>query len=92
MTKRIFKLNALIAISYTIFLVAISSLFSSEGKALILGLLYMFIACIHFMGVGVMMAVNHFRSNTDERNGYMASFGFIWLLLLVVQVIEFYFK
>ena len=90
--KRIFKLNAMIAICYTAFLVATSFLFSSTGKAFILGFVYMFIGCIHFMAVGIMMAINHFKSNIDARNGYMASFGFIWLFLLVVQVVGFHFR
>ena len=91
MTKKIFKLNALIAISYTVLLVAISFLFGTEGRGIILGVVCTFIGCIHFMAMGIMMAINHFKSDNDKRNGYMASFGFIWLLLLTVQVVAFYF-
>ena len=89
--KRIFKLNSLIAISYTVLLVAVSFLFSTEGRGIILGFVYTFIGCIHFMAVGIMMAINHFKSDNEKRNGYMASFGFIWVLLLAVQIVAFYF-
>ncbi|MDB5131817.1 MAG: hypothetical protein JWR02_1566 [Mucilaginibacter sp.] len=92
MNNKIFKLNALIAVSYTVFFVAISFMFDRTGRAVILGIVYAFVACIHFMAMGVLMAINHFRSLIGERNGYMASFAFIWVLLLLVQVSQFYIR
>jgi len=90
MTKNIFKLNALIALAYTIFFVAISFLFDRLGRSIFLGVGYSFVACIHFMIMGVLMAIYHFKRISDKRNGYMASFGFIWLLVLIVNVAGFY--
>ena len=90
MTKSIFKLNALIALGYTVFFVAISFLFNRLDRFIFLGFVYGFVACIHFMIMGVLMAINHFKQIFDKRNGYMASFGFIWLLLLIVNVAQFY--
>jgi hypothetical protein len=89
--KSIFKKNAIIALSYTVFFVAISLLFGKLGRSLILGFVYSFVAIIHFMATGILMAVYHFQLSIEKRNGYMASFGFIWLLVLIVQVVNFYF-
>jgi hypothetical protein len=91
MMKKIFKKNALICIAYTAFFIAISFLFDRPGRDLLLGFVYGFVALIHFMTMGVLMAINHFKSVTDKRNGYMASFAFIWVLLLLVHLTEFYF-
>lgn len=90
MTKSIFKFNALIALGYTIIFVLISLLFSPLHRAIFLGFVYGFVGCIHFMIVGILMAINHFKQVFDKRNGYMASFGFIWLLILIVNVAIFY--
>jgi len=90
MTKRIFKLNALIALGYTIFFVLISLLFSRLNSIIFLGFVYTFVACIHFMIMGILMAIYHFKQVFDKRNGYMASFGFIWLLILIVNVARIY--
>jgi hypothetical protein len=89
--RKIFKKNALIAVAYTVFFVVISFLFDRLGRGLLLGFIYGFVALIHFMAMGILMAINHFKSLIDKRNGYMASFGFIWLLFLSVQITEFYF-
>jgi hypothetical protein len=88
--KNIFKKNAIIAFCYTTFFVAISFLFGKSGQDFILGFIYLFVAVIHFMATGILMAVYHFQSSTEKRNGYMASFGFIWVLVLIVQVLNFY--
>jgi hypothetical protein len=89
--KKIFKKNALICIAYTAFFVVISFLFDRLGRGMVLGFIYGFVVLVHFMAMGTLMAVNHFKSLNDKRNGYMASFGFIWLLFLVVEMTEFYF-
>jgi hypothetical protein len=88
--KNIFKKNAIIAICYTAFFVAISFLFGKSGQGFILGFIYSFVAVIHFMATGILMAVYHFQLSIEKRNGYMASFGFIWVLIFIVQVLNFY--
>jgi len=89
MMKSIFKKNALIAISYTVFFVGISFLFNEMWQSIILGFVYSFVACIHFMIMGVSMAIYHFKEITNKRNGYMVSFGFIWFLVLLVNTARF---
>jgi len=88
--KNIFKKNAITALCYTAFFMAISLFFGKSGRGLILGFIYSFVAIIHFMLTGIFMAVYHFQSSIEKRNGYMASFGFIWALVLIVQVVKKY--
>jgi hypothetical protein len=90
MMKKIFKLNALIALGYTVFFVSISFLFNRFDRSIFPGIVYSFVACIHFMIMGVLMTIWHFKQVFDKRNGYMASFGFIWMLIIIVNIFGFY--
>ncbi len=87
--KEIFKPQAVLTICYTIFLVVLSHLFKSSVGELF-QIVYWFVVVFHFMIMGVLMAVYHFKEESIKRNGYMASFGFIWILFLLVQVVTFY--
>jgi hypothetical protein len=53
-------------------------------------IVYWFVAIFHFMIMGILMTVYHFKNDNNKRNGYMAAFGFIWGLFLVVQLTMFY--
>jgi len=86
----IFKLNAIIAIIYTAFFVGISFLFNKDTQSIILEIIYSIVAGFHFIAMGILMAIYHFQSSINKRNGYMASFVFIWLLLLMVHYWGFY--
>jgi hypothetical protein len=88
--KGIFGKNALIAIGYSLFFVVVSFFFDRLTKSIIIGFVFNFVGCIHFMIAGIFMAIYHFKENYQRRNGYMASFAFIWSLLLLVNVIAFY--
>ncbi len=90
MIKKIFRLNAFIALGYTIFFVLLSILLSNIGRGILLGLIYPIVAGIHFVIMGILMTINHFQLSIDKRNGYMASFFFIWVLLILVKISEFY--
>lgn len=90
--KKIFQKNALIATAYTFFLTAISFLFNNDGQAVILGFVLAFVATIHFLILQVLMVVKHFKLLYDQRNGYLLSSGFIWLLYLIVNVCRFLIK
>lgn len=90
MMKSIFKRNALIAVCYSIVLLGISFLFEKSDRPIIAIFLYCIVGGAHFMIMGILMAVNHFQQKTDKRNGYMASFAFIWVLILLGCIAEFY--
>jgi len=85
--KGIFKQNALIATGYTVFFIIIFILCRKtwQGSVALLILFYS-IGIIHFMIMGIFMAINHFKSIMEKRNGYMAAFFFIWLMLLLGNI------
>jgi len=87
----IFKKNALIAGLYTVVIVGVSFFFSRSGQSIILNFCYSFIALAHFMAMAILMAINHFKQDAYQRNGYMASFAFIWALMVVVQYLHIYY-
>jgi len=82
--KDVFKPNALIAISYTVFLVCISFLVDKSVAVIILTFIYSLIAGFHFMAMGVLMGIYHFKDEPGKRNGYMASFALIFALMVLV--------
>jgi hypothetical protein len=92
MMKKIFRQNALIAIGYTVVLFGISFLFSRYSQSTLAITLYVVFGGIHFMIMGVLMAINHFQSKLAERNGYMASFAFIWVLIIVASSAELFIR
>jgi len=85
----IFKKNSLLALSYTFIIIGFSLLFDRSNQSLILNL-YDLIAGTHFIITGIYMAINQYKANITKRNAYMASFGLIWLLIILVQGLNFY--
>ena len=92
MMKNIFKQNALIAIGYVVVLFGISFLFSKSSQSSIAITFYIVFGGIHFMIMGIFMAINHFQSKIAERNGYMASFAFIWALVVLACSTELFIR
>jgi len=89
MTKRIFNVNAIILFSYTLVLGGLAQLFEKNSRAGFMIFVFGFVSVIHFMIVGILMAIYHFQGKDDYRNAYFKVFSLIWVVILLVMALSF---
>ncbi len=82
----IFKSNILTAVTYTVLILLFSLLFKNN-RAIVFSFIYYPVIGIHCMIVFVQMSLYHFKPVGGKRNSYIATFGALLLLLVIVQVI-----
>lgn len=87
--KEIIKKNVLACLIYMVITFLLSFLLVKEHRTIVFPILFSVIAGIHFMVVGVLMAINHINLDKEKRNGYMIAFAIIWSLILLSQFVNF---
>jgi len=85
----IFKSNILTAITYTVLILLFSALFKNN-RAIVFSFVYYPVIGIHCIMAFIQMSLYHFKPVGNKRNSYMATFGTLLALIIIVQIISFY--
>ena len=85
----IFKSNILTAITYTVLILLFALLFK-HNSAIVFSFVYYPVIGVHCAMAFIQMSLYHFKPAGDKRNSYMATFGTLLALIIIIQLISFY--